>query len=177
MMVEHTQSDMDMTQRNWSYMNTDTAFSWLISSANTGVGTTQAYIYFSSEDQTQASTPGSLPTVSQVRASEWTLESYVNAPGPTIHTGVQDDDIWKSTRSLRPGMKLKTTLSSDIKVHHWGVGYGGTTGIRVTDQLIHIKMQLVPGDLQMIKNLGQNKTPPLIVITQQYHQEVVLLYL
>ena len=107
-----------------------TAFSWLISSANTGVGTTQAYIYFSSEDQTQASTPGSLPTVSQVRASEWTLESYVNTQaGPTIHTGVQDDDIWKSTRSLRPGMKLKTTLSSDIKVHHWGVGYGGTTGM------------------------------------------------
>ena len=107
-----------------------TAFSWLISSANTGVGTTQAYIYFSSEDQTQASTPGSLPTVSQVRASEWTLQSYRNTQaGPTIHTGVQDDDIWKSTRSLRPGMKLKATLSSDTKIHHWGVGYGGTTGM------------------------------------------------
>ena len=107
-----------------------TAYSWLISSANTGVGATQAYIYFSSEDQSQASTPGSLPTVSQVRSSEWTLESFVNAGvGPTIHSGAQDDDIWKSTRSLRPGMKLKTTLSSDIKVHHWGVGYGGTTGL------------------------------------------------
>ena len=107
-----------------------TAFSWLISSANTGVGTTQAYIYFSSEDQTQASTPGSLPTVSQVRASEWTLESFVNAGvGPTIHSGAQDDDIWKSTRSLRPGIKLKTTLNSDTKLHHWGVGYGGTTGM------------------------------------------------
>ena len=107
-----------------------TAYSWLISSANTGVGATQLYIYFSSEDQSQASTPGSLPTVSQVRSSEWTLESFVNAGvGPTIHSGAQDDDIWKSTRSLRPGMKLKTTLSSDIKVHHWGVGYGGTTGL------------------------------------------------
>ena len=107
-----------------------TAYSWLISSANTGVGATQAYIYFSSEDQTQASTPGSLPTVSQVRASEWTLESFVNAGvGPTIHSGAQDDDIWKSTRSLRPGMKLKATLSSDTKIHHWGVGYGGTTGM------------------------------------------------
>jgi|TARA_R100000030_G_scaffold96980_1_gene85581 hypothetical protein len=106
-----------------------TAFSWLISSANAGVGTTQAYIYFSSEDQTQASTPGSLPTVSQVRASEWTLESYVTTPTDTvIHSGFNDDDIWKSTRSLRPGMKLKTTLSSDTKIHHWGVGYGGTTG-------------------------------------------------
>ena len=28
-------------------------FDWLISSANTGVGTTQTYIYFSSEDETQ----------------------------------------------------------------------------------------------------------------------------
>ena len=101
----------------------------MISSANTGVGATQ-YIYFSSEDQSQASTPGSLPTVSEVRASEWTLESFVNAGvGPTIHTGVQDDDIWKSTRSLRPGMKLKTTLVGDTKIHHWGVGYGGTTGM------------------------------------------------
>ena len=26
-------------------------------------------------------------------------------------------------------MKLKTILSSDIKLHHWGVGYGGTTGL------------------------------------------------
>ena len=26
-------------------------------------------------------------------------------------------------------MKLKTTLSSDTKLHHWGVGYGGTTGM------------------------------------------------
>ena len=25
-------------------------------------------------------------------------------------------------------MKLKTTLSSDTKLHHWGVGYGGTVG-------------------------------------------------
>ena len=107
-----------------------TAFSWLISSANTGVGTTQTYIYFSSEDETQASTPGSLPTVSEVRSSEWTLQSYRNTQaGPTIHTGVQDDDIWKSTRSLRPGMKLKATLSSATKIHHWGVGYGGTTGM------------------------------------------------
>ena len=26
-------------------------------------------------------------------------------------------------------MKLKTTLSSSTKLHHWGVGYGGTTGM------------------------------------------------
>ena len=81
--------------------------------------TTQTYIYFSSEDQTQASTP----EVSE--GAEWTLESFVTAGvGPTIHSGMMT-----STRSLRPGMKLKTTLSSDTKLHHWGVGYGGTTGL------------------------------------------------
>ena len=26
-------------------------------------------------------------------------------------------------------MKLKTTVGSDNKLHHWGVGYGGTTGL------------------------------------------------
>ena len=104
-----------------------TAYDWLISSAAAGVGATDTYIYFSRGDGGNGTL---LPSVSQIRASEWTLQSYVNTQaGPTIHTGVQDDDIWKSTRSLRPGMKLKTTLSSDTKLHHWGVGYGGTTGM------------------------------------------------
>ena len=108
----------------------DTAYSWKASSANVAVGATETYIYFSTEDGTQASTPGSLPGISTLRASEWTLESFVNTQaGPTIHTGVRDDDIWKSTRSMRPGMKMKTTLSSDTKLQSWGVGYGGTTGL------------------------------------------------
>jgi len=104
-----------------------TAYDWLISSAAAGVGATESYIFFSRGDGGSGTI---LPSVSQIRASEWTLQSYVNAQaGPTIHSGVQDDDIWKSTKSLRPGMKLKTTLGSDIKLHHWGVGYGGTTGM------------------------------------------------
>ena len=105
-----------------------TAYDWLISSAAAGVGSTETYIYFSRGDGGGGTL---LPSVSEIRASEWTLQSYVNTqdPGPTIHTGVQDDDVWKSTKSLRPGMKLKTTLSSDTKLHHWGVGYGGTTGM------------------------------------------------
>ena len=112
---------------------------------------------------------GSLPTVSQVRASEWTLESYVNAGvGPTIHTGAQDDDIWKSTRSLRPGMKLKTTLKCDTKIHHWGVGYGGTTGLGNGPTNPFQVMQLVPGDLQTLWNLEQNKTSLLIIIILRY---------
>ena len=63
------------------------------------------------------------------RSSEWTLESYAIAPTDTvIHSGFNDDDIWKSTRSMRPGMKMKATLNADTKLHHWGVGYGGTVG-------------------------------------------------
>ena len=41
--------------------------------------------------------------------------------------------------------------------------------VQAMDQLIHTLMQLVLGDLQMIKNLEQKKTLPLIAITQQYH--------
>ena len=104
-----------------------TAYDWLISSAAVGVGSTETYIYFSRGDGGNGTL---LPSVSEIRASEWTLQSHANAQaGPTIHTGVQDDDIWKSTKSLRPGMKLKTTVGSEWKLHHWGVGYGGTTGM------------------------------------------------
>jgi hypothetical protein len=107
-----------------------TAYDWLLSSANVSVGATDTYIFFSSEEGTQASTPGTLPAISQIRSQEWTLESFVNAQaGPSVYTGIQDDDIWKSTRSMRPGHKMKSTLSSDTKIHHWGVGYGGTTGL------------------------------------------------
>ncbi|BCU98980.1 MAG: hypothetical protein CM15mV24_2050 [Bellamyvirus sp.] len=107
----------------------DTAFDWHVATANVAVGATETYIYFSSGGSTQTTPPASLPGITTHRSAEWERQSYVNAPvGPTIYTGVQDDDIWKSTRSLRPGMKLKTTLSSDTKIHHWGVGYGGTVG-------------------------------------------------
>lgn len=108
----------------------DTAFDWHVATANVAVGATETYIYFSSGGSTQTDPPESLPGITTHRSAEWTRESYRNAPvGTTIYTGVKDDDIWKSTRSLRPGMKLKTTLSSSTKLHHWGVGYGGTTGL------------------------------------------------
>ena len=104
-----------------------TAYDWLISSAAAGVGATDTFIFFSRGDGGNGTL---LPSVSHIRSAEWNLESFVNTQaGPTIYTGVQDDDIWKSTRSMRPGMKMKTTLSSEVKLHHWGVGYGGTTGL------------------------------------------------
>ena len=110
----------------------DTAFDWHVATANVAVGATETYIYFSSGASTQSTPPESLPGITTHRASEWTQLSYRDGKdpfGPSIHTGIRDDDIWKSTKSLRPGMKLKTLLGSNTGLHHWGVGYGGTTGL------------------------------------------------
>ena len=41
----------------------DTAYSWKLSSANVAVGATETYIYFSTESDTQATPPGSLPGI------------------------------------------------------------------------------------------------------------------
>lgn len=105
-----------------------TAYSWLISSANTGVGATQAYIYFSSEDQTQASTPGSLPTVSEVRSQDFTIKSYTDSarPGPSIYSGTRVNDVWRSNRSLRPGMKIKFTIPTSASNQYWATNFEGT---------------------------------------------------
>jgi hypothetical protein len=105
-----------------------TAYSWLISSANTGVGTTQAYIYFSSEDQTQASTPGSLPTVSEVRSQDFTIKSYTDSarPGPSIYSGTRVNDVWRSNRSMRPGMKMKFTIPTAASNQYWATNFEGT---------------------------------------------------
>ena len=110
----------------------DTAFDWHVATSNVAVGASETYIYFSSGGSTQTSPPSSLPGITTHRASEWTQLSFRNGKdpfGPSIHTGIRDDDIWKSTRSLRPGMKLKALLGSNPGLHHWGVGYGGTTGL------------------------------------------------
>ena len=105
-----------------------TAYTWLISSANTGVGATQAYIYFSSEDQTQASTPGSLPTVSEVRSQDFTIKSYTDSarPGPSIYSGTRVNDVWRSNRSLRPGMKIKFTIPTSASNQYWATNFEGT---------------------------------------------------
>ena len=67
-------------------------------------------------------------------------------------------------------MKLKTTLSSDTKIHHWGVGYGGTTGMGngPTNPYTNATGSWRSSSL---KNLKQKKTLPLIPITQAYRQE------
>ena len=106
-----------------------TAYDWLLSSAAAGVGSTETYIYFSRGDGGSGTM---LPSVSQIRAQEWTQLSFRDGQDPyghSIYSGVKDDDVWKSTRSMRPGQKMKTTLVSDTALQYWGVGYGGTTGL------------------------------------------------
>ena len=106
-----------------------TAYDWLLSSAASGIGTTESYIYFASGDGTDGK---SLPSVSEIRAQEWTQLSFRDGQDPyghSIYSGVKDDDIWKSTRSMRPGQKMKATLVGDTELQYWGVGYGGTTGL------------------------------------------------
>lgn len=106
-----------------------TAYDWLLSSAASGIGTTESYIYFASGDGTDGK---SLPSVSEVRAQEWTQLSFRSGNDPyghSIYSGLKDDDIWKSTRSMRPGQKVKNLLTSTRELHYWGVGYAGTTGL------------------------------------------------
>ena len=107
----------------------DTSHDWLISSASVGVGTTSQYIYFSSEKDSQASpTPGSLPSVSEVRPSNYHKISSLNTPqGPTIHHGVSNNDVWKSYRSLKPGEKIHFTVPTSSANQYWAVGYEGTS--------------------------------------------------
>ena len=104
-----------------------TAYDWLISSAASGVGSTDTFVFFSTGDGTNGTL---LPSVSQIRSQEWTLESFNTTPRPghSIYEGLEDDDVWKSTRSMRPGQKMKATIGDQTKLQYWGVGYGGTTG-------------------------------------------------
>ena len=105
-----------------------TAYDWLLSSANVGVGATETYIYFSSEESTQASTPGSLPSVSQIRSQDFTIKSYTDSarPGHSFYDGTRTNDVWKSNRSLRPGMKVKFTVPTTASNQYWATAFEGT---------------------------------------------------
>ena len=105
-----------------------TAYDWLLSSANAGVGTTSTYIYFSTEEDTQASTPGSLPSISQIRSQDFTIKSYTDSdrPGHSFYSGTKVNDVWKSNRSLRPGMKVKFTVPTGAGNQYWSTNFEGT---------------------------------------------------
>ena len=106
----------------------DTAYSWKLSNANVALGVTETYIYFSTESDTQATPPGSLPGISTLRAQDFTLKSYTDAdrPGDSLYGGTKVNDVWKSNKSLRPGMKIKFTVPTSAGNQYWATNFEGT---------------------------------------------------
>jgi hypothetical protein len=104
----------------------DEAGDWLLSSANTGlVGVTTQYIYFSRGGDNTGG--GSLPSVTH-RSSNYTkVSNLLDAVGPSIQHGTVNNDVWKSNRSLKPGMKLKFTVPEAASNQYWATGYQGSS--------------------------------------------------
>ena len=108
--------------------NIDTAYDWHIATANVAVGATETYIYFSSGGNTQTTPPESLPGISTLRSQDFTLRSYTDAarPGDSFYDGTKVNDVWKSNKSLRPGMKVKFTVPTTAGNQYWATNFEGT---------------------------------------------------
>jgi len=106
----------------------DTAYDWKIATANVALGVTETYIYFSTgSGNIQNDPPESLPGSQTLRASDYVKVSSTNtSQGPTLHHGVANNDVWKSNKSLRPGMKIKFTVPEAASNQYWATGYEGT---------------------------------------------------
>ena len=104
----------------------DGAGDWLLSNANAAlVGVTTQYIYFSrGGDDTGG---GSLPSVTH-RDQDFTLTSYTDAtrPGPSFYDGTKVNDVWKSNRAFKAGLKLKFTVPTTAGNQYWATGFEGT---------------------------------------------------
>jgi len=106
----------------------DTAYDWKIATANVALGVSETYIYFSTgSGNDQTSPPESLPGTQTLRASDYTrVSNLLDAVGPSIHHGVANNDVWKSNKSLKPGMKLNFTVPEAASNQYWATGYEGT---------------------------------------------------
>ena len=103
----------------------DAAGDWKVSSANATVGITTQYIYFSrGGDSTGGS---SLPSVTH-RTQDFTLTSYTDAtrPGPSFYDGTKTNDVWKSNRAFKAGLKLKFTVPTTAGNQYWATAFEGT---------------------------------------------------
>ena len=103
---------------------------WLLSEANVGLGVTQTYIYFSKGGD---STGGdSLPSVSSVRGQDFTLRSYTDSDRPissSFYDGTKTNDVWKSNRALKAGLKVKFTVPTTAGNQYWATAFEGTEDI------------------------------------------------
>ena len=102
-----------------------TAYDWLLSQSSSGIGTTESYIYFASGDGTGGN---SLPSVSEIRSQDFNVVSYDTSArhGPSFFDGTKTDDVWKSNRSLRPGLKVNFTVPTQAGNQYWTTNFEGT---------------------------------------------------
>ena len=99
---------------------------WLLSNANSAlVGVTTQYIYFSKGGDNTGG--DSLPSVTH-RGQDFTLTSYTDStrPGPSFYDGTKVNDVWKSNRAFKSGLKLKFTVPTTAGNQYWATAFEGT---------------------------------------------------
>ena len=116
---------LDHSSQKLQLWQISTAFDWLLSSSASGIGTTESYIYFASGDGTGGN---SLPSVSEIRSQDFNVVSYDTSArhGPSFFDGTKTDDVWKSNRSLRPGLKVNFTVPTSAGNQYWATNFEGT---------------------------------------------------
>jgi len=116
---------LDHSTQKLQLWQISTAYDWLLSQSSSGIGTTESYIYFASGDGTGGN---SLPSVSEIRSQDFSVVSYdtVDRHGPSFFDGTKTDDVWKSNRSLRPGLKVKFTVPTAAGNQYWATNFEGT---------------------------------------------------
>ena len=99
---------------------------WLISQSQAAlVGVTTQYIYFSKGGD---STGGDFLPAPTHRQQDFTLRSYTDAarPGPSFYDGTRVNDVWRSNRALKSGLKLKFTVPTTAGNQYWATNFEGT---------------------------------------------------
>jgi len=116
---------LDHSTQKLQLWQISTAYDWLLSQSSSGIGTTESYIYFASGDGTGGN---SLPSVSEIRSQDFSVVSYDTSDrhGPSFFDGTKTDDVWKSNRSLRPGLKVNFTVPTQSGNQYWTTNFEGT---------------------------------------------------
>ena len=116
---------LDHSTQKLQLWQISTAYDWLLSQSSSGIGTTESYIYFASGDGVGGN---SLPSVSEIRSQDFSVVSYDTSDrhGPSFFDGTKTDDVWKSNRSLRPGLKVNFTVPTAAGNQYWATNFEGT---------------------------------------------------
>ena len=101
---------------------------WMLSESNSivGSGLTETYIYFAAGDPDAGTF---LPSVSEVRGQDFTLRSYTESDRPSsssFYDGTKTNDVWKSNRALKAGLKVKFVVPTTAGNQYWATAFEGT---------------------------------------------------